>query len=62
RKPSCGISLPQSYMGFMLVWLVLGFTDVLGMPIANGAHIAGLCVGLAQALFDSRTSPTTKTS
>ncbi|MBB1439139.1 rhomboid family intramembrane serine protease GlpG [Shewanella sp. SG41-4] len=62
RKPSCGISLPQSYMGFMLVWLVLGFTDVLGMPIANGAHIAGLCVGLAQALFDSRTSSTTKTS
>jgi len=56
RKPSCGISLPQSLMGFMLIWLVLGFTDVLGMPIANGAHIAGLCVGLAQALFDSRKS------
>ena len=54
RQPNCGISLPQSYMGFMLIWLVLGFTDLLGMPIANGAHIGGLCVGLAQALFDSR--------
>ncbi|MCL1142749.1 rhomboid family intramembrane serine protease GlpG [Shewanella gaetbuli] len=56
RQPSCGISLPQSYMGFMMIWLVLGFTDLLGMPIANGAHIGGLTVGLAQALFDSRKS------
>ncbi|QIR16288.1 rhomboid family intramembrane serine protease GlpG [Shewanella aestuarii] len=54
RKPNCGIGLPQSYMGFMMVWLVLGFTDILGMPMANGAHIGGLLVGLAQALFDSR--------
>lgn len=54
RQPKCGIHLPQAYMGFMMVWLVLGFTDILGMPIANGAHIGGLLVGLAQALFDSR--------
>lgn len=54
RKPDAGIGLPQSYMAFMLIWLVLGFTDLLGMPIANGAHIGGLLVGLAQALFDSR--------
>jgi len=37
-----------------MVWLVLGFTDLPGMPIANGAHVGGLLVGLAQALFDSR--------
>lgn len=54
RKPSAEIGLPQSYMAFMVIWLVLGFTDLLGMPIANGAHIGGLLVGLAQALFDSR--------
>ena len=54
RRPNCGIGLPPSYMGFMMVWLVLGFTDLLGMPIANGAHVGGLLVGLAQALFDSR--------
>lgn len=54
RNPNCGIGLPPSYMGFMMVWLVLGFTDLLGMPIANGAHVGGLLVGLAQALFDSR--------
>jgi GlpG protein len=57
RQPHCGIQLPQAYMGFMMVWLVLGFTDLLGMPIANGAHIGGLLVGLAQALFDSRKQP-----
>lgn len=56
RKSDCGIALPQSYMGFMMIWLVLGFTDLLGMPIANGAHVGGLLVGLAQALFDSRKS------
>ncbi|WP_434953263.1 rhomboid family intramembrane serine protease GlpG [Shewanella sp. HL-SH4] len=56
RKPDCSIALPQSYMGFMMVWLILGFTDLLGMPIANGAHVGGLLVGLAQALFDSRKS------
>ncbi|MCW3172249.1 rhomboid family intramembrane serine protease GlpG [Shewanella subflava] len=54
RRPNCGIGLTPSYMGFMMVWLVLGFTDLLGMPIANGAHVGGLLVGLAQALFDSR--------
>ncbi|WP_144211684.1 rhomboid family intramembrane serine protease GlpG [Shewanella donghaensis] len=54
RQPQAGIGLPNSYMGFMMVWLVLGFTDILGMPIANGAHIGGLLVGLAQGMFDSR--------
>lgn len=54
RKPAAGIGLPPSYMGFMLIWLVLGFTDVLGISVANGAHIGGLIIGLAQGLFDSR--------
>ncbi|WP_394129174.1 rhomboid family intramembrane serine protease GlpG [Shewanella maritima] len=54
RQPQSGIMLPDSYMAFMMIWLVLGFTDLLGMPIANGAHMGGLVVGLTQALFDSR--------
>ncbi|MBR9728621.1 rhomboid family intramembrane serine protease GlpG [Shewanella intestini] len=54
RQPYKGIWLPDSYMVFMMIWLVLGFTDILGMPIANGAHMGGLVVGLLQALFDSR--------
>ncbi|MCL1067288.1 rhomboid family intramembrane serine protease GlpG [Shewanella olleyana] len=54
RAPESGIGIPNSYMTFMLIWLVLGFTDLLGMPIANGAHIGGLLVGLAQGAFDSK--------
>lgn len=54
RKPSAGIGLPPSYMIFMLLWIVLGFTDLLGMSMANGAHIGGLVIGLMQGLFDSR--------
>lgn len=54
KKPSSGIFLPNSYMAFMMVWLLLGFTDFTGLSMANGAHIGGLLVGLAQGLFDSR--------
>ncbi|MCL2919434.1 rhomboid family intramembrane serine protease GlpG [Shewanella litorisediminis] len=54
RKPSAGIDLPPSYMGFMLVWLVLGFFDFLGLSMANGAHLGGLSVGLLQGFWDSR--------
>ncbi len=54
RKPEAGIGLPNSYMGFMMIWLVLGFTDMFGLSIANGAHIGGLVVGLLQGVFDSR--------
>ncbi|QBF83145.1 rhomboid family intramembrane serine protease GlpG [Shewanella maritima] len=56
RSPQSGIFLPDSYMGFMIIWLVLGFTDILGVSMANGAHIGGLAVGLLQARIDSRNS------
>lgn len=39
---------------FMLVWLVLGFTNVLGFNTANLAHAGGLGVGLIQGWRDSR--------
>ncbi len=42
--------LPQGLMGFMLIWLVLGYLGVLqliGMgAVANTAHLVGLLVGL----------------
>lgn len=56
RKPAAGIGLPPAYMGFMMIWLALGFTDILGVSVANGAHIGGLFIGLTQGLFDSRKS------
>lgn len=54
KRPELGIGLPPAYMGFMLVWLVFGFTDMFGLSIANGAHIGGLLVGLAQGFIDSK--------
>jgi GlpG protein len=54
RRPAAGIDLPPAYMMFMLLWLALGFTDLLGISMANGAHLGGLFVGLAQGWFDSR--------
>lgn len=47
--------LPRGIVGFMLVWLVLGFTqftDALGLgKIANAAHTAGLLSGVGIALL-----------
>jgi GlpG protein len=49
------IGLPSALMGFMLLWLVLGFTGVLqgvGLgAIANTAHLAGLLAGLLWLLL-----------
>lgn len=49
------IGLPPALMGFMLFWLVLGFTGVLqGVgfgAIANTAHLAGLLAGLLWLLL-----------
>ena len=51
-RPSWGLSLPNSIVGFMLVWLVLGYADILWVNMANAAHTAGLISGclLAGAL------------
>lgn len=51
-RPSWGLSLPNSIVGFMLVWLVLGYADILWVNMANAAHTAGLISGclLAAAL------------
>ncbi|WP_432474019.1 rhomboid family intramembrane serine protease [Amphritea sp. HPY] len=50
RNPQQKIGLPPALMGFMLFWLVLGFTGFLegvGLgAIANTAHLIGLLSGL----------------
>ncbi|MFQ2732847.1 rhomboid family intramembrane serine protease GlpG [Aeromonas caviae] len=56
-QPDCGLAMPSALMGFMLVWLVLGFLDMLGTPTANMAHLAGLLVGLAQGWLDRHHRP-----
>ena len=56
-QPDCGLAMPPALIGFMLVWLVLGFLDMLGTPTANMAHLAGLLIGLAQGWLDRHHRP-----
>lgn len=53
--PQAGIGLPPAYIVFMLIWLIMGWFDILGIKTANGAHLAGLIVGCVQAWLDART-------
>lgn len=49
--PRAGLQLPPGILAFMLVWLLVGMTGVLelllGIGIANGAHLGGLLIGMA---------------
>ncbi len=54
RKPEGGLGLPNAFMGFLLVWMVLGFFEVIGPAMANMVHLFGLGVGLLQAALDTR--------
>jgi len=49
RNPRSGYHLNNAIVGLMLVWLVLGFTGILG-PIGNAAHLSGLILGVAYGL------------
>lgn len=48
-KPRWGLQMPTPIVGFMLIWLVLGYADVLWVNMANSAHTAGLLCGCALA-------------
>lgn len=52
KAPQLGLSMPKPMIGFMLVWLVLGFVQPY-MAIANTAHLVGLLSGVALGLFDA---------
>ncbi|AMG03176.1 rhomboid family intramembrane serine protease GlpG [Vibrio mimicus] len=53
RAPQLGLSIPRSLMGFMLIWLILGFVQPF-MAIANTAHLAGLISGVILAWMDTK--------
>lgn len=40
------LNLPPALLGFMIAWLVLGYTDILWVNMANEAHLMGLISGL----------------
>lgn len=44
-RPSWGVALPKPMIGFLLVWLVIGYADVLWVSMANTAHTVGLLSG-----------------
>lgn len=39
------LTLPPALLGFMLIWLALGYTDILWVNMANEAHLMGLISG-----------------
>ncbi|NAW68902.1 rhomboid family intramembrane serine protease GlpG [Vibrio sp. V27_P1S3P104] len=51
RVPELGLTMPKPLIGFMLVWLILGFVQPF-MAIANSAHLAGLICGLLLGWLD----------
>lgn len=48
------VYLVNSYFGFLLVWLVLGFVDLLPINVANYAHLVGLLAGLLLAFITTK--------
>ncbi len=46
QRPRHPLFLPMGLIAFMLVWLLLGYTDLLWVSVANTAHSAGLIAGL----------------
>jgi len=49
-RPHWGISIPNGFVVFLLIWLVLGYTDMLFVNIANQAHTFGLIAGCLLAM------------
>lgn len=47
--PEKGLSLSKPIVGFMLFWLLLGYTTILPFNIANTAHLLGLISGCCLA-------------
>ncbi len=48
-NPAQGLQISNGLAGFMLLWLVLGFLDVLWVSMANWAHLGGLLAGIGWA-------------
>lgn len=50
-RPKWGLSLPKGIIVFMLIWLVIGYADILSVSFANEAHTFGLISGCVLALL-----------
>lgn len=48
-NPAQGLHISNGLAGFMLLWLLLGFFDLLWVSMANWAHLGGLLAGLVWA-------------
>lgn len=45
------LNLPPALIGFMVFWLVLGYTNLLWVNMANEAHLMGLISGLVLGIL-----------
>jgi GlpG protein len=52
-RPDLKLSIPKPILGFMLVWLILGYAQS-WMPIANSAHLAGLVSGIIMGVLRAK--------
>jgi GlpG protein len=44
-RPEWSIALPKALVGFLLIWLLVGYMDILPVNMANTAHTVGLICG-----------------
>lgn len=49
NRPNNDIQLPNNIFVFLLIWMGLGFIDLLPINMANWAHLFGLIAGLISA-------------
>ena len=54
KNPGGPLQMPRGVIVFALLWLIAGYFDILGIAIANAAHVAGLAIGLLMAFWDTR--------
>jgi GlpG protein len=59
-RPRWGISIPNGFVIFLLVWLALGYSGMLFVDMANEAHLFGLISGCLLALSLHLTVPKAK--
>ena len=55
-KPDGEVKLQDGIFIFMVVWLAIGFSGLLGNNLANVAHLSGLAIGLLHGWLDGRKS------
>jgi len=49
--PQLGVTIAKPIVGFLLVWMLLGFVQLLPVNVANAAHLYGLLCGCGLAVI-----------